>query len=80
MKNEIRRNEDGTIDEIVVSGVDLHIEQMDKGYWWMGIYSRENDKVLLLGFCSKKKIDLNIEYNALIDEAVTTPAAITKSG
>ena len=68
MKNEIRRSEDGTIDEIVVSNVDIHIEQMDDGYWWMGIYGKDNDKVLLLGFKSKKKIVLNIEYNALIDE------------
>ena len=69
MKDEIRRNEDGTVDEIVVDNVNVHIEQMDRGYWWMGIYGSENDKrVLRLGFCSKKKIVLNIEGNDLIDE------------
>ena len=68
MKNRIGRNTDGILDEIVLHNVDLHLEQMDDGYWWMGIYGRDNEKTLLLGFKSKKKIVLNIEYNALIDE------------
>ena len=28
----------GDIDEIVLSGVDVHIEQMDDRCWWIGIY------------------------------------------
>jgi hypothetical protein len=28
----------GDIDEIVLSGVDIHIEQMDDRCWWIGIY------------------------------------------
>jgi hypothetical protein len=30
---EIRRNPDGTIDEIFADGVDFHLEQMDDGVW-----------------------------------------------
>ena len=40
---EVRRHEDGTLDEIVagdpkVTGVVLHIEQMDSNRWGIGIY------------------------------------------
>ena len=46
MKDRIGRNKDGSLDEIVVQNVDVHIEQMGNGHWWMGIY--KDDKVLLL--------------------------------
>jgi hypothetical protein len=42
MNIETRRNEDGTIDEILLIDTDgrcvMHIEQMDKGSWYLGIY------------------------------------------
>jgi len=34
---EIRRNPDGTIDEICADGVDFHLEQMDNGAWFIGL-------------------------------------------
>lgn len=34
---EVRTNDDGTLDEVVASGVDLHIEQLSANQWWMGI-------------------------------------------
>lgn len=34
---EIRRNPDGSIDEIVAHGADLHIEQMSDDGWYMGL-------------------------------------------
>lgn len=34
---EIRHNDDGTIDEIVASGVSVHIEQMSDDGWFIGI-------------------------------------------
>ena len=66
MKDRIGRNEDGSPDEIVVHNVNVHIEQMDDGHWWMGIY--KDDRVMLLDFYSKKKIRLRIDYNKIIDE------------
>lgn len=33
-----RRGDAGNIDEIVLHGVDIHIEQMDHRCWWIGIY------------------------------------------
>lgn len=32
---EVRRNDDGTLDEVVATGCDFHLEQMDRGHWWM---------------------------------------------
>lgn len=34
---EIRRNEDGTLDEVVADHASFHLEQMDDGVWWMSI-------------------------------------------
>jgi hypothetical protein len=34
---EIRRNSDGSIDEIVANGANLHIEQMSDDGWYMGL-------------------------------------------
>lgn len=42
---EVRRNPDGTLDEIVAGdttgdGLCVHLEQMDSGVWWLGISHR----------------------------------------
>ena len=34
---EVRLNEDGSIDEIVIDNCYIHIEQMSNGHWWIGI-------------------------------------------
>ena len=36
-KFEIRNNENGTLDEIVASDCNFHLEQMDNNHWWIGI-------------------------------------------
>jgi hypothetical protein len=38
---EIRPNDDGSIDEIVATGCNLHIEQMSDDAWYMGITARD---------------------------------------
>lgn len=38
---EIRPNDDGSIDEIVARGCDLHIEQMSADGWFMGIEAND---------------------------------------
>ena len=37
MTIEIRRNEDGSLDEIVAHNAWVHLEQMGGNYWWMRI-------------------------------------------
>lgn len=34
---EVRTDQDGILDEIVASGVDLHIERLSGNQWWVGI-------------------------------------------
>ena len=38
---EIRRNPDQSIDEIVIRGGDVHIEQMDGNSWFMGVEAKD---------------------------------------
>ncbi len=48
---EIRYNDDGTVDEIIVMSGDrkaggvclLHLEQMDDGYYWIGLASADTE-------------------------------------
>lgn len=35
---EVRRNDDGTLDEIVATGCDIHLEMLDDNLVWIGIY------------------------------------------
>jgi hypothetical protein len=39
MTVEIRRNDDGTVDEVVAENCSVHIEQMNNTDWWMQIGS-----------------------------------------
>jgi hypothetical protein len=34
---DIRRNEDGSLDEIVAAGATVHLEKMDDDEWWLRI-------------------------------------------
>ena len=74
MKNRIGRNEDGSLDEVVLYNVDFHLEQMDKNFWWIGLYGGKkrgkfgSTKTMLLEFFSKKKITVTIHDNEFIDE------------
>ncbi len=41
-------NHDGTLDEIWLTGVDVHVEQMDDDHWWMAFYrAGTTDSVVL---------------------------------
>lgn len=33
----VRLNEDGSLDEIVADGAEVHLEQMSATHWWLGI-------------------------------------------
>jgi hypothetical protein len=43
------RGERGEIDEIVLSNVDIHIEQMNDGCWWIGIYRHDDPSIYWMG-------------------------------
>lgn len=56
---EVRLNGDGSIDEIVAENVSFHLEQMDDGFWWIGLSQQEASKPRLL-------INLSNKRNAVI--------------
>lgn len=44
---EIRRNADGTLDEVVANDVFVHLEQMVENSWWMGVSTANNSHLVL---------------------------------
>ena len=56
---EIRRNKDGSLDEIVCSGAFVHLAQMDSNYWWMMI--EKDGQTVHVNFFSKQPISVLAE-------------------
>lgn len=48
MSTTIRRNEDGSVDEILATGR-VHVEQMDDASWWVGIETDEGRLAFTFG-------------------------------
>lgn len=57
--HEVRRNADGTIDEVVGWGF-IHVEQMSQTHWWIGIDTADG-RLLHLNFHAKGRIRLTVE-------------------
>jgi hypothetical protein len=56
---EIRNHAGGRLDEIVAHGVDIHLEQMDSGFWWMGL--EVGGRRFHVNFVSAKGIKVTID-------------------
>ncbi|HJQ37183.1 MAG TPA: hypothetical protein VKB93_08595 [Thermoanaerobaculia bacterium] len=54
---EIRRNADGTLDEVVANDVVVHLEQMADNCWWMGVSTADNAHLVHVNFYSETKIE-----------------------
>lgn len=54
---EIRRNADGSLDELVATNATVHLEQMAKNSWWMGVSTADDAHLVHLNFYSKARID-----------------------
>lgn len=64
---EIRYNDDGTVDEIIVMSLDrkvclLHLEQMSDEYYWVGLAppKGDNDFPVHVDLCSEKPITARV--------------------
>ena len=69
MNHEIRRNEDGTIDEIVGFGY-FHLEQMDEGLWSLIVDTLDRHRILVnLHTKRNAKILVLAEYDGSSDLA-----------
>lgn len=46
---EVRRNEDGSLDEVVASDAFVHLEQMSDKSWWLGVQKDGYRQVVWFG-------------------------------
>ena len=60
-RGEVRLNPDRTVDEVVASGVGVHIEQMDHDIWFMSIDGKQGRRMHLTFSIKGKKIHLSVE-------------------
>jgi hypothetical protein len=63
---EIRNHANGRLDEIVASRADVYLEQMDSGFWWMGL--EVSGRRFRVTFVSAKGIRVTVE-----EEETSTP-------
>jgi hypothetical protein len=54
---EIRRNADGSLDEVVANDIVVHLEQTADNAWWMGVSTADNTHVVHVNFYSETKIE-----------------------
>ena len=65
---EIRRNPDGTVDEIVAHGATVHLEQMDSGLWFL--YVEQDGQEARCFLASKRKIAATVDVEKSLLAAV----------
>lgn len=58
---EIRRNDDGSLDEVVAQNVFVHLEQMADNSWWMGVSTPDNAHLIHVNFYSEGTIEAEAE-------------------
>ena len=58
--NEIRLNEDGSLDDIVFSDGDMHLEQMDKNVWSLLFYRKR--KVICFDIRAKTPVTVEVAW------------------
>jgi hypothetical protein len=56
---EVRRNDDGSLDEVVCSQAFVHLEQMSDNHWWMVV--ERDGKQVTVNFSSRSKITARVE-------------------
>ena len=65
---EIRRNRDGSLDEVVAQNVFVHLEQMADNSWWMGVSTPDNAHLVHVNFYSQGMIEAEAEDQHIDEE------------
>lgn len=65
---EIRRNRDGSLDEVVAQNVFVHLEQMADNAWWMGVSTPDNAHLVHVNFYSQRVIEAEAEDQHVDEE------------
>ena len=63
MVDEIRREPDGTLDEIVVNNCHVHLENMDDDLWWLGL--TKDGKVMHIWIKAEKGLQILVRENEI---------------
>ena len=67
--NEIRLDDKDKEDDIVIDGVDIHLENMNDRCWWLGVY--KGNKRNAFWICTKRgKITVRLDENELKSKIV----------
>ena len=56
---EIRNHANGRLDEIVACKANVHLDQMDSGFWWMGL--EVDGRRFHVNFVSAKGIKVTVD-------------------
>lgn len=65
---EIRRNRDGSLDEVVAQNVFVHLEQMADNAWWMSVSTPDNAHLVHVNFYSERVIEAEAENQHVREE------------
>lgn len=60
-KGEVRLEENGEVDEVVVHGVDVHVEAMSEDHYWVGLSGKQGRRMVLNFFRKGRTIHLTVE-------------------
>ena len=71
---KIRKNNDGSLDEIVAKDCQVHLEQMDNNHWWLSIANQNSSRELHVEFfdCKNVKITYDPQRLTTIGEETDT--------
>jgi hypothetical protein len=61
---EIRKNDDGTLDEVCANPCRFHLEQMDDGHWWMEIEGEQHPARFHINLFTKGKTKIHARIEA----------------
>lgn len=62
LQPEFRKDDEGHLDDIVIQKVDvLHLEHMESHYWWMGLYNKDGEGIILHIIGSESGVRVTLE-------------------
>jgi hypothetical protein len=71
---ELRFNDDGSLDEVFAHGVNVHLEQLDDGHWYLGLSEPGDDGDLWqFWLYSRKRIEVNYEHSPALRSIKSRP-------
>lgn len=68
----IRRNDDGSIDEIVAQDCAIHVEQMDNNSWYMGLQASDGSYWQFWFGAKNRKSAVEFRHTETSDPAISS--------